>query len=132
MPVQYDRQLPPGRVKRCTVSGEGDRRYALITVEVSDAASPSTAEPKYPIGIDFGLNHIAALSASVTVEAPKFFRRSERSLRRAQRKLSTRDLVNKLTTGWARPHDLIAFEDMVVGPFGRGRMTKSIHDAGWA
>ena len=80
VPIQYDRQLPDGRVKTCTVKREGDRWYAVLTVEVTGPAAPCTP-PVNPAGIDLGLNSIAALSTGGTVETPKLFRRSERSLR---------------------------------------------------
>ncbi len=157
VPIQYDRQLPDGRMKTCTVKREGDRWYAVLTVDVADIPMFAVARPYNPVGVDLGLGSIAAMSTGKTVRAPKFFRRSERSLRRAQRKLSRkvkgsnrwkrqkvvvgrchakvkgqrRDFAHKLTTGWANAHDLIAFEDMDVRPLGMGMHAKSIHDAGW-
>ncbi len=157
VPIQYDRPLPGGRVKTCTVRREGDRWYAVLTVEVPDVPVQAITEPKHPVGVDLGLGSIAALSTGETVEAPKLFRRSERSLRRAQRKLSRkekgsrrwgkqkvvvqrrhakvrdqrRDFAHKLTTEWAKTHDLIAFEDMDVSNMVHGHFAKSIHDAGW-
>lgn len=41
------------------------------------------------------------------------------------------DFAHKLSTGWSKIHDLIAFENMDVRQLGRGRLAKSIHDAGW-
>ena len=156
VPIQYDRQLPEGRVKTCTVKREGDRWYAVLTIEVADPAAPCTL-PVNPVGIDLGLNSIAALSTGGTVETPRLFRRSERGLRRAQMKLSRkvrgsnnwhkqkirvarchakvsdqrRDFAHKLTTGWAEQYDLIAFEDMNVRNMVHGNLAKSIYDAGW-
>ena len=146
-----------GQVKTCTVKREGDRWYAVLTIEVADVPVHAVTEPVNPVGIDLGLNHIATLSTGETVEPPKFFRRSERSLRRAQQKLSRKvkgsnnwkkqkvrvarryakvkdqrmDFAHKLTTGWAKQHDLIAFEDMDVRNMVHGHFAKSISDAGW-
>ena len=157
VPIQYDRPLPDGRVKTCTVKREGDRWYAVLTVDVADIPMFAVARPDNPVGVDLGLGSIAALSTGETAKAPKFFRRSERSLRRAQRKLSRkekgsnrwkrqkvvvqrhyakvkdqrRDFAHKLTTEWAKTHDLIAFEDMDVSNMVHGNFAKSIHDAGW-
>ncbi|MBX8632529.1 MAG: transposase [Thermoplasmata archaeon YP2-bin.285] len=157
VPIKYDRPLPAGRIKTCTVKREGDRWYAVLTIEVADAPVHAVTEPVNPVGIDLGLNHIATLSTGETVEPPKFFRRSERSLRRAQQKLSREikgsnnwkkqkirvarcyakvkdkrmDFAHKLTTGWAKQHDLIAFEDMDVRNMVHGHFAKSISDAGW-
>ncbi len=157
VPIEYDRQLSDGMVKTCTVKRDGDRWYAVLTVEVPDVPAQAIATSLSPVGIDLGLNHIAALSTGEMVKAPKFLKRSERSLKRAQRKLSRRvkgsnrwrkqkvvvqkhhakvrdqrkDFAHKLTTGWAKVHDLIAFEDMDVRRLSGSRLAKSVHDAGW-
>ena len=151
------RPLPDGIVRTCTVKREWVRWYAVLTVDVADIPAHTVTEPVNPVGIDLGLNHIAALSTGGTVEPPKFFHRSEGSLRRAQMKLSRkvkgsnrwhkqkvvvqrryakvsdsrRDFAHKLTTVWAKQHDLIAFEDMDVGDMVHGHLAKSIMDAGW-
>ncbi len=157
LPIEMHRPLPGGSIRTCTVKREGDRWYTVLTVEVQDVPAPAIREPLNPVGVDLGLNHIATLSTGETVETPKLLRRSGRSLRRAQMKLSRkvkgsnnwhrqkivvqrrhakvgdqrRDFAHKLTTGWAQQYDLIAFEDMDVSSMVDCNLAKSIYDAGW-
>jgi putative transposase len=158
LPIKVHRPLSEGPVKTVTVKREGDRWYAVLTVEVADPAPAAPTAPESPVGVDLGLSHLATLSTGEVVEAPKFLRRAERRLGRAQRVVSRRrkgshnrekaklrlarchakvrdqrrDFAHKVTTGWAKRHDLIAFEDLSVpSMLGNGRLSKSISDAGW-
>ena len=136
---------------------EEDRWFAVLTYDLPDPASPSTTPPTNPVGVDLGLTHLATLSDGEVAEPPHFLRRAEVLLKRAQRKLSRkrkgshnwrkqkvqvarchakvrdqrRDFAHKLTTGWAKRHDLIAFEDMDLRGHMQGRFPKATADAGW-
>ncbi|EQD74289.1 Transposase (probable), IS891/IS1136/IS1341 domain protein, partial [mine drainage metagenome] len=107
--------------------------------------------------MDLGLSHLATLSTGEVVDPPRFLRRAEKRLRRAQRVVTRRrkgshrrekarvrlarchatvrdqrrDLAHKVTTGWAERHDLIAFEDMDVRRLMTGRFPRAMADAGW-
>jgi putative transposase len=157
LPIEVHRKPHEGKVKTCTVKREGDRWYAILTIEVPDSVPPSVMPPTRPIGVDLGLTALATLSTGEKVEPPKFMRKAETHLKRQQRKLSRkvkgsqnwqkqkvrvarchakvrdqrRDFAHKLTTGWADAYDLIAFEDMDLRGLTRTRMSKSILDAGW-
>ncbi len=158
VPIKVHRAPPDGRIKTCTVEREGDRWFAVLTYEVADPALPAPTASESPVGVDLGLSHLAMLSTGETVEPPKFLRASELRLARAQRTVSRRkkgshnrekaklrvsrchakvrdqrrDFAHKLTTGWARRHDLIAFEDLSVPEMlGNHHLSKSISDAGW-
>ena len=156
VPIQVHRPPPEGRVKTCTVKREGDRWFAILTYEIPDPAPPAGA-PQVPVGVDLGLSHLATLSNGEVVEPPKFLRRAEVLLARAQRRVARRkkgshnrekakarlgrcyakvrnqrrDFAHKLTTGWVSGHDLIAFEDMDLRPHMQGSFSKSTADAGW-
>ena len=156
VPVKMSREPPTEGLKTCTVKKEGDRWFAVLTYEAPDPAPP-LGLPMNPVGIDLGLSHLATLSNGEVVEPPKFLRRSEKRLARAQRVLARRkkgshnrekaklrvsrchakvrdqrrDFAHKLTTGWARDHDLIAFEDMDLGGHMEGAFSKATADAGW-
>ncbi len=109
-------------------------------------------------GIDVGLEYFYTDSEGNTVENPKFLRKSEKSLKRLQRKVSRkkkgsknrRKAINKL----ARKHlkvtrqrkdfavktaraliqssDLVAYEDLKVSNLVRNhRLAKSISDVSW-
>jgi putative transposase len=74
-----------GRVKTCTIRRQNDKWYICFAVEVE-------AEPLLPseeqVGVDVGLNQFAALSNGECVENPRFFRKDEKALAKAQRKLA--------------------------------------------
>jgi putative transposase len=157
IPIELHRELAEGKVKTCTVKREGDRWYAILTVEVADPAPPPAVPPERPVGVDLGLTSLATLSTGEKVKAPKFLRHAEYNLRRQQRKLSRkvkgsanwhkqkvrvarchtkvrdqrRDFAHKLTTGWVDTYDLIAFEDMDLRGHMEGRFPKATADAGW-
>jgi putative transposase len=91
-----------GKVKTCTVRRQSGTWYAYLAVEVgtSPCASASGASPcaspeaeplpesKEQVGLDVGLNVFAALSNGEFIENPRFFRKEEKALAKAQRKLS--------------------------------------------
>jgi transposase len=129
-----------GRVKQVIIKQEINRQwYAIFTVEerVSTKPSPvSIAE----IGIDRGLKVFAALSNGEMIDNPRFLRRKEKQLRRAQRQLSRKqkgsnharkqkarvqqlhskvkkqrkDFLHKRTTELANKYGLIAIEDLKI------------------
>jgi putative transposase len=157
IPIEVHRKPVEGKVKTCTVKREGDRWYAILTIETPDPSPPPTSFPEKPVGVDLGLRVLATLSTGEKVAPPRFMRKAETHLKRQQRKLSRkvkgsanwhqqklrvtrahakvrdqrRDFAHKLTTGWADTYDLIAFEDVDLRGLVRTRMSKSILDAGW-
>jgi putative transposase len=92
------------------------------------------------------------------VASPKFFRRAERKLKKAQQALSRkvkgssnrkkavvrvakahakvadarRDFHHKLSTTIIRENQAVYVEDLAVNGLGRTRLAKSVHDAGWS
>jgi putative transposase len=73
----------PGKAKTCTVRLQAGKWFACVTCEVEAEPLPESTEA---IGIDVGLNVFAALSNGEFVENPRFFRKDEKSLAKAQRK----------------------------------------------
>ncbi|EQD75391.1 transposase IS891/IS1136/IS1341 family, partial [mine drainage metagenome] len=90
IPIRIHREPPPGRVKTCTVKREGDRWSAILVYEVADPMPPPATDPANPIGVDLGLSHLATLSTGEVVDPPRFLRRAEKRLRRAQRVVTRR------------------------------------------
>jgi putative transposase len=110
------------------------------------------------VGIDLGLTHFAVLSDGRKITAPRFFRRAEKKLRKAQQALSRkakgsanrkkavvkvarahartadarRDFHHKLSTTLIRENQAVYVEDLAVNRLGRTRLAKSVHDAGWS
>ena len=126
---------------------------------VAEFQMPDTALPVYDparvVGVDLGLKEFAVLSNGERIPAPKFFRKRERKLRRAQRMLSGRekgsarrlkakrgvslvqaktanqrkDFLHKLTTALVVKYDGICIEDLCVKGLARTKLAKSMLDA---
>jgi len=146
-----------GKAKNITVSKtkSGDY-YASFQCEVE------IAEPVYSgdeIGIDLGLIDFITDSNGNTVEAPKFFRKSEQKLKRLQRKMDKckrgskgrqkakllvakqyekvanqrKDFLHKLSRQLVIENKLIGFENLnIAGMVKNRKLAKSISDASWA
>jgi putative transposase len=136
-----------------------DSRYnwdvTLVTeFTMPDAAIPP-ADPVNVVGVDLGLKDFMVLSDGGRIEAPKFYRRAQRKLRRAQRAVSRRklhgrnrakaqqraarvqaktanrrkDFIHKVTTDLVRKYDGICIEDLSVKGLAKTKLAKSILDA---
>lgn len=143
-----------GKVKTIAVKREGDKWFVIAATECQlSPLQPSRSS----IGIDVGLTDFAALSSGEAVRAPRFFRRSEATLRRAQRHLARcgrnsnrrrlakarvraihasaarrrADFSHKLSRQIVNQHGLIAVERLNITGMASGHFAKSIHDAGW-
>jgi putative transposase len=87
-----------GTIKTCTVRRQSGKWYVCFAVEVgvsplgmAPVPLPSPEAEPLPesteqVGIDVGLNAFAALSNGGFVENPRFFRKEEKALAKAQRK----------------------------------------------
>jgi len=76
----------PGTIKTCTVRKDGEKWYACFSCEYESVPLPPCNES---IGIDVGLKTFAALSNGEFIENPRFFRKEETALAKAQRKFDT-------------------------------------------
>jgi len=153
--VKWSRELP-SEPSSVTVIREPDGRYyASFVVERS-------AEPLPPCGseagIDVGLASLAVLSDGTVVGNPRFLRRAERRLAKAQRALSRKqkgsanrararhrvavlhrkvretrlDHAHKTALAIVRDNQAVYAEDIAVAGLARTRLAKSVHDAGWS
>lgn len=159
IPVNWSRVLPsvPSTV---TVTKDASGRYfASFVVETDPAADLDRFEDgTASVGLDLGLTHFAVMSDGRKVTAPKFFRRAERKLRKAQHNLARktkgsnnrkkavvkvarahartvdarRDFHHKLSTTIIRENQAVYVEDLAVNGLARTRLAKSVHDAGWS
>jgi putative transposase len=131
--------------------------YVTLTVEFAmpDVALPMPAPAKV-VGIDLGLIDFARLSdGSEAIPTPRFYRRAQRKLRKAQRCYARRlkgsrrkgkarvkvarvhqktanqrsDFLHKLTTGLVRRYDGLCIEDLSVRGLARTKLAKSFTDA---
>jgi putative transposase len=153
--VQWSRALPslPSSV---TIIREADGRcYASFVVERAPAPLPAVDRE---VGVDLGLKRLAVLSDGTIVENPRFLRRRQRRLARAQRVLSRTqmgsanrrkavrrvavlhrkvrearlDAHHKLALRVVRENQAVYLEDLCVAGLARTKLARAIQDAGWS
>ena len=73
----------PGKPKTCTVRLQAGKWYACIVCEVDDEPLPESAEQ---VGLDVGLNHFAVTDKGEFIANPRFLRKDEKAMEKAQRK----------------------------------------------
>ncbi len=149
-----------GTPKTCyLVKRANGQWYALIVCELeaqSDLSHPD--DDRGAIGLDVGLKVFLADSNGGTVENPRFFRTSQATLRRKQRRLCARkkgshrrrkmarstaqthlkierqrrDFHFKTAKRYADAYSTIVVEDLNLRGLARSRLAKSILDAAWS
>jgi len=153
------RQSQPvdGETKSATFKRDTTGNWDVMLVTeftMPDTALPA-ADSAHVVGVDLGLKDFAVLSNGERIPAPKFFRKAERELRRAQRVFSRRekgsqrklrakrkislvhrktgnqrkDFLHKLTTELVEKHEGICIEDLSVKGLVRTKLAKSMADA---
>ncbi len=157
--VKWSRVLPsvPSTV---TVVKDAAGRYFCSFVVETEPAQDLTRMPETDavVGIDLGLTHFAILSDGRRIDSPKFLRRAEKKLKRAQQVLcrkakdsknrdkartkvarahgrvadARREFHHQLSTELIRDNQAVAVEDLAVKGLARTRLAKSVHDAGWS
>lgn len=145
-----------GKMKSATVSRTKSGKYfvsILCEVEIVDPVIAGEA-----IGIDLGLKDFAVLSTGEKIDNPKYLRKSEKKLAKAQRELSRKklgssnrdkqrikvarlqekianqrkDFHHKLSRRLVDQFGIISLENLnVKGMVRNGKLAKSISDAGW-
>lgn len=152
--VRWSRALPSVPSSVTVVRDAAGRFFASFVVEVAPVVLP---EAKSAVGIDLGLGHFAVLSDGTKVDSPRFLRRAEKRLKKAQQSLSRkakgsknrakarvrvarlhgkvadarREFHHQLSTKVIRENQAVAVEDLAVKGLARTTLAKSIHDAGW-
>jgi putative transposase len=155
VPVRWSRALPSAPSSVTVIKDAAGRYFASFVVETEPGALPQT-EPV--IGIDLGLTHFAVLSNGRKIDSPRFLRRAEKKLKRAQHVLSRkqlnsmnrdkarvkvaraharvadarREFHHRLSTALIRENQAVAVEDLAVNGLARTQLAKSVHDAGWS
>jgi putative transposase len=121
--VRWSRGLP-SQPSSVTIVKDGSGRYFASFVVVTDEAEDLARFPhaQTDVGIDLGLASFAVLSDGAVIDNPRFLRRAERRLRKAQQNLS------RTQKGSNNRRKAV----LAVGGLGRSRLAKSVHDAGWS
>ncbi|MFH8507825.1 RNA-guided endonuclease InsQ/TnpB family protein [Streptomyces flaveolus] len=155
VPVRWSRSLPCVPSTVTVVKDSAGRYFASFVVETGPKTLPATDRVA---GIDLGLSHFAILSDGTKIDSPRFLRRAEKKLKKAQQALSRktkgsknrakarikvarahsrvadarREFHHQLSTQIIRDNQAVAVEDLAVKGLARTRMAKSVHDAGWS
>ncbi len=146
-----------GTPKTVTISREADGWYTILScADVPAQPLPATGRET---GIDVGLKVFLITAAGEVVENPRHYRRGEKKLAKANKRVSRRkkgshgrrkavgllqrahqhvqrqrlDFHHKTALALVREYDAIYLEDLQVATMVRNRsLAKSISDAGWA
>jgi putative transposase len=88
VPVRWSRPLPSEPSSVTVIKDSAGRYFASFVVQTGPRTLP---EAESVVGIDLGLRHFAVLSDGRKIASPRFLRRAEHKLRRAQRALSRKE-----------------------------------------
>jgi putative transposase len=153
--VRWSRPLPAVPSSVTVIRDASGRYFASFVVQANREPLP---QAEAECGIDLGLGHFAVLDDGRKIAAPRYLRRAEKKLGKAQRDLSRkqkgssnrnkarvrvarahakvtcarRDFHHKLSTTLIRENQAVYVEDLAVQGLARTRLAKSVHDAGWS
>ncbi|GHJ41801.1 transposase [Streptomyces sp. TS71-3] len=153
--VKWSRCLPSAPSSVSVLKDSAGRYFASFVVETGPEGVLAAAPE---VGMDLGLGHFAVLSDGRKIDSPRFLRRAEKQLKKAQRTLSRkekgsanrnkarlkvarvyarvadarREFHHQLSTKLIRENQAIAVEDLAVKGLARTRLAKSVYDAGWS
>jgi putative transposase len=152
--VRWHREIP-GTIKTLRLTRKAGKWYAVLACEVGAEPLPATG---VDVGIDVGLASLITTSAGERVEHPAWYRRAQKRLRVAQRRVARRkqgganrrkavialqreherianqrrDFLYKLSHRLLTAYDHVAVEDLRIRNMVQNHhLSKSILDAGW-
>lgn len=144
-----------GKVKTCTIICKNGKYYVSFACEVEPIQIPKTGKS---VGIDVGIENFCITSDSKFYPSPNTYRKAEKSLKKAQRKVAHRkngskrrrkaikeleiihekvanqrkDIAHKVAKDLVTKYDLIMHEDLTIKNMVKNHhLSKSIYDAGW-
>ena len=159
--VKWSRALPSVPSTVTVIKDAAGRYFASFVIDtdpVADAVKMPAPAPDSCVGIDLGLTHFAVLDDGTKIDSPRFLRRAEKKLKKAQRELSRKlkgsknrekarlkvarahaqvadarkEFCHQLSTRIIRENQTVVVEDLAVNALARTRLAKSVHDAGWS
>ncbi|WP_369257565.1 RNA-guided endonuclease InsQ/TnpB family protein [Streptomyces sp. R35] len=158
IPVRWSRRLPSIPSSVTVIKDAAGRYFASFKVTTDpDTDRAAAPDAEGDLGIDLGLTHFAVLSDGSRVASPRFLRRAEKKLKKKQRELDRKqkgsknqgkarakvarahaavadarqDFHHQLSTKLIRENQSVSVETLSVKALARGRLAKSVHDAGW-
>lgn len=157
----FHREFPGyGKIKTATVKRTKTNKY-FVSILIDDGKEiPKKLLPveEKSIGVDLGLTHFCTLSNGKKIENPRFLKKSEKQLARAQRSLSKKkkgsknrqksklkvallhekvhnqrvDFLHKVAKGLIDDNQAVCLEDLSVKKMQKNKyLAKSISDASW-
>jgi putative transposase len=150
-------QRVAGKQKLLRIIRRASGWFAQVAVD-DGLAAPPQVPIEYTVGVDVGLASFATLSTGEKIDNPRFFRVSERKLKRAQQRLcrcrkgsrnrrkavcrvarvheriaaQRKDFAHQESRKLVNRFDLIGFEKLNIKGLAASRLAKSIHDAAWS
>jgi putative transposase len=145
-----------GTIKTLSFTRRADDWYLVVSCDLREAQTVQHSGPA--VGIDVGLTHFATLSTGEQVANPRFFRKDEQALAKAQRRMAKegkgtperkrrkrivrriherignrrRDFAHKLSRRLVNEFGTIVFEDLSITRMIKNHsLAKSIADAAW-
>lgn len=146
-----------GRIKTVTLRRSSTGKWFVCFSVERDACHPGTV-PDAAVGVDVGLEQFATLSSSEAILNPRFFRRDEHGLARAQRKLGKaekgtperakrrrvvariherianrrKNFAHQVSRQFVNRFGILVFEDLNITRMIKNHcLAKSIADAAW-
>lgn len=154
--IKTSRLPKHGKIKSATISQNPDGKYYVsVLVDTENFTLPKNNNK---VGVDLGLKDFAILSDGTKINNPKHFKKSEKKLKRQQRKLSKmekssknynkqrikvakihqrisnqrKDFLHKLSCKITDENQVIVIEDLnVKGLEKNSKLAKTISDVGW-
>ncbi len=144
-----------GEMKTLTIRQENGFWYACFSCVVEPEPLPTNEKA---VGVDVGLTFFAVLSDGREIDNPRFFKKMQKHLGRAQRRVDRcrrfskrwkkavriaakiqrkvfnqrNDFQHKLSRDFVNNYGTIVVEDLNLKGLSGGMLSKSVHDAGWA
>lgn len=158
--VNWIRHRPiSGTLKNITIKQENGFWWCICMCEVPDAEIVKDADVSDVVGIDLGLKEFAITCDGEVFDTPKFYRKKQKKLARAQRahsrkkkgsknrekaikrlnrihykiKCQRHDFTHKISTQITKEYLFVAMEDLNIAGMKKNRsLAKAISDQGWA